>query len=323
MQGWDHVQNLRRFYEMKNRFSALAWMIPLLTLTAFSWSSAKLSEIKMSKDVEPEQKSPVDVAETFSTDAPQVYCTAKLSRAPSETSVKADFFYLEEGEQKIAELELPDLEGTRYVSFKLNRPQIGWPLGKYKAALSMNGKPQGETFFTLAGETAPAAQKPAAAPAATGYKTFSSPDYGFSIKYPATWFEGKRASDSIAFLYLANVQNNPVANINVQVIPVTVQDPAKQSKEAINLVAQQLIDQITSSEGSRVVNDAWTEAGSINGRELVFQYPYNQKSLKQRQFITFHNPNVYAVIYTAEEKVYEDFLPQYEKAVESLNFSER
>lgn len=285
----------------------------------------------MSKQVEPTEKSPIDVTDTFTADVPVVYCTAKLSRAPAGTVIKAEFFYLEGGEQKIAEFEMPNVEGTRYVSFKLNPPPTGWPLGQYKTVVHLDGKPRGETSFTVVevgGAPTAAATKVLApvpartTPASAVYRTFSSTEHGFTLKYPGNWVEGAKSSPAVAFIYLANLQNDPVSNINVQVIPVTLEDPS-QSKEAVNLVAQQLIDQITSEEGSSIKNDEWVQVGPNNGRELVFEYPFKDKSLRQRQFLTFHGLNVYAVIYTAENAVYDQFLPQYEKAVETLTFFEK
>jgi len=151
------------------------------------------------------------------------------------------------------------------------------------------------------------------------YQTFSNPKYGFSMKYPAKWFEGNRTNSSIAFLYLANQANNPISNLNVQVIPVTLQN-TNMTQEAVNLVAQQLIDQIMAADGSKIEQDQWIKSNSYRGRELIFEYLYKGKTLKQRQWITFNKNKVYAIIYTAEIGVYQDYLGDYNVAIESLNF---
>lgn len=163
--------------------------------------------------------------------------------------------------------------------------------------------------------SAPAAKKPAA------YRTYSSPEHRFSMKIPVTWFEGVKTSSSIALLYLANRENDPISNINVQVIPVTLIDPSLKD-QAINMVAQQLIDQIMNSPESKIEQDRWVEVATHRGRELKFQYRYKQKILKQRQFISFHKNNVYAFIYTAEVNAYQKFLSTYIDGIQSLQFFE-
>ena len=67
---------------MRKQTVAWAGLIAMGILCGFSWSSAKISEIKMCKDVDPKEKSPIEITDTFAVDTPVVYCTAKLSRAP-------------------------------------------------------------------------------------------------------------------------------------------------------------------------------------------------------------------------------------------------
>ncbi len=301
------------------------------------YNSAKISEIKICTQIDPTYKSPIDPSDKFSPDTPKIFCTAKLSNAPEGTSVLAEFYYLEQGEAKVAEKKLTDLSGTRYVSFVLAPSAAGWPRGKYKAVLSLNDKIVGETGFYVgespAKTVAPVAavretEKPSVTPptptrtAKTSYRTFSDAQQGYSLKYPSNWYEGEKKMESVSFIYLANRENNPVANINVQVIPVTIQNPS-QEKDAVDLAAQQFIDQIMEDSQAQIVNDQWVDVQLNHGREIVFSYPYKNKNLMQRQFLVFHDSKVFAVIYTAEDQVYEQYLNDYETAIETLTFFKR
>lgn len=313
----------------KNLFFAFATLIFIM---GCSFSTAKVTEIKMTKSVDPTTQGPTEVVTQISPDVSTLFCTAKLSNAPTGTSVKTEFFYLEGEEQSIAVVGLDEVTGTRYISFELNPPASGWPLGKYKAVVYLNNERVGETPFSVIGKdreeaaasvTQPSQKRVETLPASTGqYRTYSSPIFGFSVEFPTQWIEGTRPNEAVAMLYLANQLNDPIANINIQVIPVTLDSPSLY-KEAINLVAQQLIDQIVGSDGSRIVNDYWTQVLNKEGREIVFRYYYNGKPLKQRQFLTFNQNKVFSVIYTAETSVYEKHLFEYEKAIETLTFFNR
>lgn len=300
-------------------------------LTGCGSKAPKLSEITSSTDLEPAYKSPVNETDRFTPQSPVIYVTAKISKAAAGSRVKGEFYYLEEGEKKFAEFQTGEVEGTRYVFFELTPPENGWPAGEYKAVVSLNDSAKGETRFKVIGDAvtkkqailSQAAKTERRSGRETGfrYRVFSNPDHGFTIQFPEKWYEGIKSTPAVAFLYLANVENDPISNINVQVVPVTLQDPS-QTKEAVGIVAQQLIDQITGIAGSAVKNDEWVEVFNKEGREVVFEYPYKGKMLRQRNFLTFHDSNVIIVIYTAEEGVYDDFLPPYQKAVESLTFFE-
>lgn len=114
-----------------------------------SVSTARLSDETMASAVDDQTKMPVTAATSFAPDTPMIYATAKLSNAPDGTRVKAAFYYLEGGEELIAEDEVT-AGGTRHVSFSLSRPDNGWPSGKYETRLFLNGEEARRLPFTVA-----------------------------------------------------------------------------------------------------------------------------------------------------------------------------
>lgn len=292
---------------------AVLFVIVLLAAALVPAGTARLSEMRASRDVDPKLKSPIGVSDTFGPEAKPVYLTVKLSDAPQGTQVRITAYFLPGGQpQQIAVQEFPDVYGTGYLSLKITPPASGWFIGNYKAVFQLNRKDQGSIGFTVAAAKA-------AAPPASAYRTFSSPDHGFSMQYPAGWVEGEKGAASVACMFLANAANSPVSSLNVQVVPVTGAGDS-QGKEAINLVAQQLIDQITGALKGRLRNDTWTTAGKLTGRELDSEYAYQGARIRQRQFLTYRANRVFILILTADERVYGSVSGHYLNAAKTLQF---
>ena len=168
--------------------------------------------------------------------------------------------------QQIAVQEFADVYGTGYLSLKITPPAAGWFIGRYKAVFQLNRKEHGSIGFTVAAAKV-------AAPPSPAYRTFSSPDYGLSIQYPAGWVEGEKGKSSVICMFLANADNSPVSSLNVQVVPVTGAGDSR-SKEAINLVAHGFVDQITASSRAASATIPGPPAGMLTGRELDSEYAY-------------------------------------------------
>jgi hypothetical protein len=271
--------------------------------------TARLSEMRASRGVDPKLQSPVGVSETFNPDARPIYLSVKLADAPQGTQVRIVAYFLQDGRpQQIAVQEFPDVYGTGYLSSKITPPAAGWFIGRYRAVFLLNGKEQGAIGFTVA-----------AAPPSPAYRTFSSPEYGFSIQYPAGWLEGDKGTASVICMFLANADNSPVSSLNVQVVPVNGADDSRY-KEAINLVAQQLIDQITGALKGRIRNDTWTTTGILTGRELDSEYDYKGARIRQRQFLIYRANKVFVLVLTADERVYASVAGHYLNAAKTLQF---
>lgn len=295
------------------KIAAVAMICLWAAALAAAAGTARLSEMRAARGVDPKLQSPVGVSETFGPEVKPIYLTVKLSDAPSGTQVKILAYFLQNGQpQQIAVQEFPDVYGTGYLAFKITPPATGWFIGRYKAVFHLNGKEQGNIGFTVSQAKAATTPSPA-------YRTFSSPDHGFSIQYPAGWVEGEKGKSSVVCMFLANADNSPVSSLNVQVVPVTGAGDSR-SKEAINLIAQQLIDQITGVLKGRIRNDTWTTAGILTGRELDSEYAYQGVKIRQRQFLTYRANKVFVLVLTADERVYGSVVGHYLNAAKTLQF---
>ena len=108
-------------------------------------SQASLSEPTMAKSVNETTAEVTEPADVFTPDTPVIYCSVKLSNAPADTEVKAQWIYIK-GEAKGMTNRLlyetsATFHGTRYLSFSLTY-DTEWPKGEYKVVLYVDGKEQ-------------------------------------------------------------------------------------------------------------------------------------------------------------------------------------
>jgi hypothetical protein len=128
-------------------------VVPLVSCEAeVSFTTASLSEAKMSTGVDSDLR-PVGLTDVFHEDTPEIFCTFKISNAPSDTEVKAVWLYVE-GELKdlkdyvIGEWST-DAGDSRYIYASLTRPDNGWPLGSYKVVMYVDDKEELSVPFTV------------------------------------------------------------------------------------------------------------------------------------------------------------------------------
>ncbi len=146
---------------MKNRFGVgrtfvLGILLLGLSLAGcsgeVSFTSARLSEATMCLGVDDEMK-PVNPTDTFGVTTPEIFCSAKLSNAPSDTEVGAEWIYVK-GEAAGVEDYVIDTvsvttDGTRYLFFSLPKSTDNWPVGEYQLNLTIDGKQEVSLPFTV------------------------------------------------------------------------------------------------------------------------------------------------------------------------------
>ena len=124
----------------------------LVSCGEVSFTTARLSEITMAKSID-ETFKPIEKADVFSVDTPEIFLSAKFSNAPADTEVTGEWTYVG-GE--VADLEnytidtaSLKIEGTAYLYFSMPMPEAGWPKGDYKVVLAIDGKEQGSVPFKV------------------------------------------------------------------------------------------------------------------------------------------------------------------------------
>ena len=116
------------------------------------FTTASISEATMCKDVD-SQFRPVNATDVFGVDTYEIFCSFKLSNAPPDTEIKADWIYVKGEVEGLTNYLIGDwhinADGTRYVNASLTIPDKGWPRGDYKVVLSINGKERQSVPFTV------------------------------------------------------------------------------------------------------------------------------------------------------------------------------
>lgn len=134
----------------------IASLLLVLPLTGcggeVSFTTASLSEATMCQSVD-ENMQPVDATNVFTTDTPEIFCSVKLSNAPPDTEIKAEWIYIEGELEDVSNYQIDEwsttTDGTRYISVAVTRPYDGWPRGDYKVVLYIDGKEELSVPFTV------------------------------------------------------------------------------------------------------------------------------------------------------------------------------
>ncbi|MCX6010263.1 MAG: hypothetical protein NTW48_09615 [Chloroflexi bacterium] len=116
-----------------------------------SYSSASLSEATMCKNID-EQNRPIERADVFPPDFDIIYCSAKLSNAPSNTNTEVKAQWFDNNNQQVFEKTVTTEEGgTGYIYFSLARTATAasWPTGNYAVKLFLDGKEQVTVPFKI------------------------------------------------------------------------------------------------------------------------------------------------------------------------------
>jgi hypothetical protein len=100
---------------------------------------------------------PLDTTSVFYVDSPQICCSARITGATENTSVKADWFYLK---GDMAREAGPPVGQDRsacdrdcYIGFTLPAPAGGFVSGDYRIDLSINGRPGASAGFSIRRDT--------------------------------------------------------------------------------------------------------------------------------------------------------------------------
>ncbi len=133
---------------------ALALVVIPATGISCNTPTASISEATMAPDVNAE-KQPVNPTDVFAADTPEIFCSFKLSNAPSDTHLNAEWIYIQGENATLANTVIATwkttTEGTRYIEISLSPPGgwSGWYTGEYQVVLYIDDEEQTSVPFTV------------------------------------------------------------------------------------------------------------------------------------------------------------------------------
>jgi hypothetical protein len=118
-----------------------------------SYSPASLSEATICKSADTVTGAPIERADVFPPDFDIIYCSAKLSNAPSNTNTEVKAQWFDNNNQQVFEktVTTEGEGGTGYIYFSLARTATSapWPTGNYAVKLFVDGKEQVTVPFKI------------------------------------------------------------------------------------------------------------------------------------------------------------------------------
>jgi len=117
-----------------------------------SFTTASLTEATMCQSVD-DSMQPLNATDVFAPDTSEIFCSVKLSNAPPDTEVKAEWIYIEGELEDISNYLIDEwsltANGTQYLSHSITIPDAGWPKGDYKIVLYVNGEEELSVPFAV------------------------------------------------------------------------------------------------------------------------------------------------------------------------------
>ncbi len=276
-----------------------------------SVSTANLSEETMASAINPETKAPVTPATSFTSDAADIYATAKLSTAPADTAIRATLHYLEGGDRQVLETDIT-ADGTRYVAFTFSAPAVGWPAGQYEVRLFVNGKETKRLPFNVA---------PPQVAAQSAAKQFRDEAFAFTLELPESWayrltpakdylFEGPKGTDAYelsVILQFVLKSKNPGATATTQLAGLLAD---LEKAPAASVVARD-----TRRVGGQPAPFVTVTYDAKNSTGGVEQFTH-------AQYVVDHGAYFYLISYSGPSAIYQKHLAVFDRMLDSYRFTD-
>lgn len=103
-------------------------------------------QIVLAEDANPDTFEPINPTTTFKTNAQAIHAAVSIQDAPANTLVSAKWY---PPDQLPLEFNLPPVDGTRWLDFRLTPPPEGFPAGEYKVEIYVNEQLVDTVTFTV------------------------------------------------------------------------------------------------------------------------------------------------------------------------------
>jgi hypothetical protein len=231
-------------------------------------TAASLSEATMCKSVD-SLKRPIDKTDVFAPDTPEIFCSIKVSNAPPDTKIKAEWIYIQGEAEGLKNYSMEswstETEGTRYIYASITRPDKGWPNGDYKVVWYIDGTEQMTVPFKVQDSTSATVQ-PSGVPLAN---IFQEPGFGYTIRYPADW-EYQIQEDGYIVIFVNKKGEETSGEVVIQNLLSTKKGGNYEDADA---VMNWMINGIKAADANAQISDVG--AGSVpteDGQQVIGKY---------------------------------------------------
>jgi hypothetical protein len=282
--------------------------------SAPSSQQASLSEATICKSVNLTTMAPIERADVFPPDFNIIYCSVKLSNAPPNTEVKAQWF--DNNNQQLLEKTIT-ADGTRYIASSITRATAApFTTGNYAVKLFLNGKEQVTVPFKLQASTAVTVQ-----PAGISLPNiFQEPGFGYTIKYPSDWVYEKSNDYTVVFSGKPGTDAY-YSTVTIQTL-ASVKSGGKYS--GVDDVVNDFRNQLNSAQNVTVTDTEkfeFTAEGvqTVTGKMFCAAYTLRGENSKQLQIVVprADGKAFYAFAYTSPVAQYETYTPIYRAMLDS------
>lgn len=309
---------MKNFYHLVAILVLLALVaIPLTGCVKVVYSTASLSEATMTTGVDKNFR-PLDITSVFTSDLPEIFCSVKLSNAPPDTKIKAEWVYIRGEAESLKDYSIDswsgETEGTHYIYASLTRPDKGWPNGDYKVVWYIDGTEKLTVPFKIQAGTAPTVQ-----PAGVSLPNiFQEPKFVYTIRYPADWtYEIPGAGT----LHLMSQKGVGVSGI------VSIQTAASTeiggAYENVDELINEAINPIKAADANAKIYNVGTasytaeDGQQLIGKTCTIEYTYQGLKAKRLMVVLPHGELFHLWYYEAEQDVYDAYSPTVEAMLKS------
>lgn len=105
-----------------------------------------VKQIVLAQDTKPETFEPVNPTTVFKTNAQAIHAAVQIENAPANTLFQAKWY---PPNQEPLEFNLPPVDGSRWIDFRLTPAPDGFPTGEYQVEIYLNGELVDTKTFTV------------------------------------------------------------------------------------------------------------------------------------------------------------------------------
>jgi len=280
------------------------------------------SEPSMSESVDTVTMAPIEPTDTFLPDTSTLQASIKLTDIPFNTTVTARFYFGKHDRKEIAQ-DAVTTNGSGYVSFALNPPESGWPLGMYQVEFYLGKEmKEGLTFYIK--NKLPITEKSSLTLPSkkdSEYKMFNDKQFGFSLELPDTW-NFKVIGKNSDYLF-QGPQGTDEGEIVVIIQMIDTRQPPQSTLDDEMLNQSTMLSH---REGAKIVKNSKLQVAGNQAPFFLATYPANNQ---QEEFVIWghtqlglqNGPVILLISYTAPREIYQNNVDLFQHMIDSFLLS--